>query len=48
MKSLIASQSISKVDLALATSSYRSRGLVAKWIKVDGKLICKWYSVQNI
>ncbi|GEM_PF-5876916 len=31
----------------LTTHSSQSRGSVAKWFKIDGKLVCKWFPAES-
>lgn len=39
----------SKIDSEAAISQFsRDRGLVAKWISVDGKLVCKWVLANSV
>jgi hypothetical protein len=31
----------------LITPTSKKRGLAASWFKVEGRLVCKWFPVEN-
>jgi len=34
-------------ELSTSASAVTKRGLAASWSKVDGKLVCQWFCINN-
>ncbi|WP_181314355.1 hypothetical protein [Phormidesmis priestleyi] len=48
MNSLTIDNTALKADRSeFATQSPKSRGLIAQWFTVDGKLVCKWFPAES-
>ncbi len=43
----IASTTLKTQQSEFTTQPSKSRGLVAKWFTVDGKLVCKWFPAES-
>lgn len=47
MNSVTAQSSVLEIPAQTANPSSSTRGLIAKWIKVDGKLMCQWHTMKD-
>lgn len=47
MNSLTAENSVSTIQFETVSLPSKTRGLIAKWVKVDGKLVCQWQLAQR-
>ena len=48
MKSLVLKQSVTPKNTSQTTEAQKKEThLEARWIKVDGKLVCRWVAVEE-
>lgn len=47
MNTLTTNNTALKTEQPFATQSSKSRGSIAKWFTVDGKLVCKWLPAET-